>query len=98
MEIFSRRKRFLPKYRGIEKDDEIFFQNLEMKFIFQIIFSKKKFFQKIFFQEIFSRFLEKAKNFIISFFIPLNFNGVFGERIWQASSFSHPKGLSGKKV
>ena len=46
MEIFSRRKRFLPKYRGIEKDDEIFFQNLEMKFIFKIIFEKKKIFSK----------------------------------------------------
>ena len=45
-----------------------------------------------------SRFLEKAKNFIISFFIPLNFNGVFGERIWQASSFSHPQRFVGKKV
>ena len=45
-----------------------------------------------------SRFLEKAKNFIISFFIPLNFNGVVGERIWQASSFSHPQRFVGTKV
>ena len=69
-----------------------------MKFIFKIIFSKKKKFSKKFKNEFHLQILEKAKNFIISFSFPLNFNGVVGERIWQASSFSHPQRFVGKKV
>ena len=42
--------------------------------------------------------LENPKNFMISFFIPLGLNGVVGNEIWRASSFSHPQRFVGKKV
>ena len=41
--------------------------------------------------------LENPKNFMISFCIPLGLNGVVGNEIWQASSFSHPQRFVGKK-
>ena len=69
------------------------------KFLCQIIFKAKFFF--FLEKDIFKfhlQILENPKNFMISFFIPLGLNGVVGNEIWQASSFSHPQRFVRKKV
>ena len=69
------------------------------KFSLKIIFKAKFFFflEKYIFK-FHLQILENPKNFMILFSFPLNFNGVVGERIWQASSFSHPQRFVGEKV
>ena len=97
VEIFFRRKRFLPKPSRKQKPNhEIFgvFQNLEKIFSQNIFSRKKKFFEMKYILRISSQILENPKNFMISFFHPLSFNGVvLGENL---SSLLF-KGLSGKK-
>ena len=88
--LFPPEKIFCPN-TGDEKKSG----NFSLKIIF-----KAKFF---FFLEkdIFKfhlQILENPKNFMISFFIPLGLNGVVGNEIWRASSFSHPQRFVGKKV
>ena len=91
VEIFFRRKRFLPKPSRENKkpNHEIFgvFQNLEKIFLSKYIFKKKKkIFEMKYILRISSQILENPKNFMISFFHPLSFNGVVWERICQVSS------------
>ena len=97
VEIFFRRKRFLPKPRRKQKSNhEIFgvFQNLEKIFSQNIFSRKKKIFEMKYILRISSQILENPKNFMISFFHPLSFNGVvLGENLSSLLS----KGLSGKK-
>ena len=63
-----------------------------------IFISKFFFFSEInFFQTLFSNRLP-PKNFMFSFLIPWVLTELLGERIWQASSFSHPQRFVGKKV
>ena len=66
-------------------------ENFLSKYIFK---KKKKIFEKNYFQEFHLQILENPKNFMISFFHSLNFNGVvLGENLSSLLS----KGLSGKK-
>ena len=91
-------KRFLSKPRENENDENeilYFLQNLERN-LSQKYFSKKFFFfswRNIF--ESCLQILENPKNFMISFFHPLNLSGVvLGENLSSLLS----KGLSGKSV
>ena len=61
-------------------------------FISKIFFFRNKFFSNFIFKP------STPKKFHDFVFHPLGFNGVVGERIWQASSFSHPQRFVGKKV
>ena len=74
------------------------FQNLEMKSLKYIFFQKKKKNLKNNLERIFHlQILENPKNFMISFFHPLNLSGVvLGENL-SRSSFSPPQRFVGKK-
>ena len=95
---FPAGKDFCPN-SGDEKkrNHEIFgvFQNLEKIFSQNIFSRKKKIFEMKYILRISSQILENPKNFMISFFHPLSFNGVvLGENLSSLLS----KGLSGKSV
>ena len=81
----SRSKNEMMKFFGGRRSGDKVKNIIISKFFF--------FFRNKFFQTLFSNRLP-PKNFMISFFHPLGFNGVVGERIWQAHVFfSSPKVL-----
>ena len=79
-------KNQIMKFLGFPKSGE--------NFLSKYIFKKKKIFEMKYILRISSQILENPKNFMISFFHPLSFNGVvLGENLSSLLS----KGLSGKK-
>ena len=85
---FSGGKDFCPN--PVENKNQIMkflgFSKIWRKFSLKIYFQEKKNFEMKYILRISSQILENPKNFMISFFIPLSFNGVVWERICQVSS------------
>ena len=79
------------KFLGFSK---IWRRNSQNIFHFKIFF----FFSRNIFQEISSQILENPKNFMISFFHPLNLSEVFGREFLDHDLFLLSKGLSGKNL
>ena len=97
VEIFSRRKRFLPKLRGNENEILHFgtfsklWREIENIFLFQKKISIEIYFEKV------SSLTEKVPKCKISFSFPLSFNGVvLGENL-SRSFFSPLQRFVGKK-
>ena len=96
---FPAGKDFCPN-SGDEKNEImkfLGFSKIWRKFSLKIYFQKKKIFEMKYILRISSQILENPKNFMISFFHPLSFNGVvLGENL-SRSFFSPFQRFVGKK-